>query len=114
MFILTHWTITEKLLNNYVDDQSPSEFSDADIAKVLRDALKVKIENKKKTPTRVMLNRALVSTISEFLGCFKLIGYDLDGNPLSMTIYNNKLQKSALDNAFVEEIQVFMDSKNNE
>lgn len=108
------WTIMKILLNNYVDDQAPSEFSDAEITKILKEALKIKLENKKKTPTRVVLNRALVSTISEFLGCFKLIGYDLDGNPLSLTIYNNKLQKSALDNAFVEEIQVFMDSKNDE
>ena len=86
------WTIMKILLNNYVDDQAPSEFSDAEITKILKEALKIKLENKKKTPTRVVLNRALVSTISEFLGCFKLIGYDLDGNPLSLTIYNNKLQ----------------------
>ena len=92
-----------------MDDQAPSEFSDAEITKILKEALKIKIEDKKKTPNRVILKRALVATIGEFLGCFKLIGYDLDGNPVNMTIYNNKLQKSALDNAFVEEIAVFMD-----
>jgi hypothetical protein len=97
-----------------VDDQSPSEFSDAEITKILKEALKIKIEDKKKTPNRVVLKRALVSTISEFLGCFKLIGYDLDGNPINMTFYNSKLEKSALDNAFVEEIGIFMASRSDD
>lgn len=94
-----------------MDDQAPSEFSDAEITKILKEALKMKIEERKKTPNRVVLKRALVATIGEFLGCFKLLGYDLDGNPVKMTIYNNKLQKSALDNAFVEEVAIFMSNR---
>lgn len=95
-----------------MDQEEPlNEFSDAEITKILKEALKVKLEEKKKIPTRVQLNRALVATMGEFLGCYKLMGYDLDGNPISMTVYNNKLQKSALDNFFVQEIGKFMSTR---
>ena len=95
-----------------MDNEEPlNEFSDAEITKILKDALKLKLEEKKKIPTRVQLNRALVSTMGEFLGCYKLMGYDLDGNPVNMTVYNNKLQKSALDNSFIEEFGRFMNKR---
>lgn len=95
-----------------MDQEEPSnDFSDAEITKILKDALKVKLEEKKKIPNRVQLNRALVSTLGEFLGCYKLMGYDLDGNPIKMTVYNNKLEKSALENAFMEEIGIFMSTR---
>lgn len=95
-----------------MDDEEPiQDFSDVEITKILKEALKVKLEEKKKIPTRVQLNRALVSTLGEFLGCYKLMGYDLDGNPISMTVFNNKLQKSALENRFMQEIGVFMSTR---
>lgn len=95
-----------------MDNEEPlNEFSDAEITKILKEALKVKLEERKKISTRVQLNRALVATMSEFLGCYKLMGYDLDGNPISMTVYNNKLQKSALENFFVQEIGKFMSTR---
>ena len=87
------------------------EFTDDDITNILREALKVKLEEKRKIPNKIQIQRALVATLGEFMNCFKLIGYDLDGNPINLTVYREKIQKSALDNAFMEEFGKFMDSK---
>lgn len=87
------------------------EFSDEEIKNILRDALSHQIKEKRKIPKRNQINNALISTIGEFLSCFKLIGYDLEGNPVNMTVYKEKIEKSALDNAFMEEISKFMNSK---
>jgi len=84
------------------------EFEDEQIKQILREALKVKIEEKRKLPRKNQLNLALSNTIMEFLNCYKLMGYDMDGNPISMTIYNDEMQKSALDNLFMVEIGKFM------
>jgi hypothetical protein len=87
------------------------QFTDEEITNILREALKVKINEKRKLPNKIQLNKALIATIGEFLSCFKLIGYDLDGNPINITAYKEKIEKSALDNAFMEEVSKFMETK---
>lgn len=89
------------------------EFSDDEIKNILKEALSLQLKDKKKIPKKNQLNNALIGTIGEFLSCFKLIGYDLDGNPINMTVYKEKMEKSALDNAFMEEIGRFMSSRMN-
>lgn len=84
------------------------EFSDAEVTKILKEALTMKIKEKRSVPSKVQLNRALVSTMKEFLACFRLIGYDLEGNPVNLLIHSDALEKSALDNAFMTEIGKFM------
>jgi hypothetical protein len=91
-------------------DEEP-EFNDEEITTILRDALKVKLDEKRKLPSKVQLSRALISTIGEFLTCFKLIGFDLDGNPVNITVYKEKIQKAALDQSFMEAIGDFMEGK---
>ena len=87
------------------------EFSDDEIKNILREALTIQIKEKRKIPKKNELNNALIGTIGEFLSCFKLIGYDLDGNPINMTVYKEKMEKSALDNAFMEEVGRFMSQR---
>lgn len=87
------------------------EFSDEDIKNILKEALSLQIKEKRKVPKKNQLNNALIGTIGEFLSCFKLIGYDLEGNPINMTVYKEKMEKSALDNAFMEEIGRFMSQR---
>jgi hypothetical protein len=89
------------------------EFSDDEIKNILKEALSLQLKDKRKIPKKNILNNALIGTIGEFLSCFKLIGYDLDGNPINMTVYKEKIEKSALDNAFMEEIGRFMNSRIN-
>jgi hypothetical protein len=87
------------------------EFSDEDIKNILKEALSLQIKEKRKVPKKNQLNNALIGTIGEFLSCFKLIGYDLEGNPINMTVYKEKMEKSALDNAFMEEIGKFLSGR---
>ncbi len=82
--------------------------NDEEIMKILRDSLKMKLQNDKKIPTKIQLNKALVSTLSEFLACYKVIGYDLDGNPVKLNITNNKLEDAALTHLFVQEMGQYM------
>ena len=96
------------------DDQGPpdfKEFSDDEIKNILKEALSLQLKDKRKVPKKNALNNALIGTIGEFLSCFKLIGYDLDGNPVNMTVYKEKIEKSALDNAFMTEIGKFMNGR---
>jgi len=95
------------------DKETPNfqEFSDDDVKNLLKEALSLQLKEKRKVPKRNELNNALIGTLGEFLTCFKLIGYDLDGNPINMTVYKEKIEKSALDNAFMEEIGRFMSSR---
>tara|TARA_B110000495_G_C22784434_1_gene458671 strand:+ start:496 stop:783 length:288 start_codon:yes stop_codon:yes gene_type:complete len=92
-------------------DEEFGEFKDEEIEAILREALKSKLEDKRKVPRRNQLNQALITTLGEFLTCWKVMGYDYDGNPVNMTIYKEKVQKSALDNQFMEEVSKFMGSK---
>lgn len=93
------------------DKNLQGEFSEEEIRDILKEALKMKIQERKKIPRRNQLNNALVSTLGEFLSCYQLIGYDLDGNPVKMKIYSEPIQKSALENAFMDEVKKFMDEK---
>jgi hypothetical protein len=93
-----------------MSEDSP-EFSDDEVSKILREALKLKLEEKRKLPSKVEVNKALISTIGEFLTCFKLIGYDIDGNPINVTYYKDGMQKSALYNALFEELNKFMSNR---
>jgi hypothetical protein len=87
------------------------EFTDDEIKNILKEALSLQLKDKRKVPKKNQLNNALIGTIGEFLTCFKLIGYDLEGNPINMTVYKEKIEKSALDNAFMEEIGRFMNGR---
>jgi hypothetical protein len=86
-------------------------FNDEEIKTILREALKVKIDERKQLPRRNQLNVALSNTLCEFMACYRLIGFDLDGNPLNLMIYNTKMEKSALDNLFVDEVNKFISNK---
>lgn len=92
-------------------DKSKEIFVDEEILSILRESLKTKLKEERKRPNKVQLNSALKCSIAEFLSCFRLIGFDLDGNPIAMTIYNNKMEKSALDNAFIQNFGDFMSSR---
>lgn len=79
------------------------EFNDDDIKNILKEALAFQLKEKRKIPKKHELNKALIGMLGEFLLCYKIIGYDLDGNPVNMTIFKEKMEKAALDNAFMEE-----------
>lgn len=95
------------------NDPAPNsqEFSDDELKAILKEALTFKLKEKRKIPRKNELNKALINTMGEFLTCFRVMGYDYDGNPLIMTVYREKLEKAALDNMFMEEIGKFVSSR---
>jgi uncharacterized protein (UPF0297 family) len=93
------------------DEEIPEEFSDEEVTNILKEALTFKIKEKRKKPNKIQINQAMISVLGEFLACYKIIGYDLNGDPINMTIYKEKIEKSALDNLFLEQISKFMSSR---
>lgn len=93
------------------DEIPPEDYTDEEVTNILREALKVRLKEKRKLPNKVQINKALIGTIGEFLTCFTLMGYDLDGNPINITAYKEKMEKAALDNLFMERVSVFMSDK---
>lgn len=93
------------------DEDIQEEFSDEEITNILKEALTVRIKEKRKIPNKNQINKAMIAVLGEFLTCFKIIGYDLNGDPINMTIYKEKIEKSALDNLFMEQISKFMASR---
>ena len=93
------------------DEEIPEEFSDEEITNILREALTVRLKEKKKVPNKIQINKAMVGVLGEFLTCFKLIGYDLDGNPINLTVYKEKMEKAALEQLFMEQVSKFMNEK---
>jgi hypothetical protein len=88
-------------------------FIDDQVLDILRESLKMKIKEERSLPKKQQLVTALKDTLSEFMTCFRLVGYDLDGNSIQMTYSHNKLEKSALDDIFIESFGEFMSDKIN-
>lgn len=89
-------------------EENIPEFTDEEVEKILRDALKLNIEEKRKYPNKVQLNKALISVVGEFLSSYRIIGYDYEGQHINLTCHKTPLDKAALDNAFIEEFSKFM------
>jgi hypothetical protein len=91
---------------------SPEDvFIDEEVLNILRESLKMKLKDDKKRPSKVRINTALKGSIHEFLSCFKLIGFDIEGNPITMTISHNKMEKNAIDNAFMQHFGEFVQAR---
>jgi hypothetical protein len=93
-------------------EESEEIYVDEEVLNLLRESLKTKLKDDIKKPSKVRINSALKSTIAEFLTCFKLIGFDLDGNPINMTITNNKMEQNAIENAFMQHFGEFIQVRN--
>jgi hypothetical protein len=89
-------------------NENESEYTDEDIKQLLIDSLKQKLKDDRKKPSKVKMNQAIIATLGEFLTCFKLIGYDLDGNCVNLTVNRTALDKSALEQSFMKEFGKFM------
>jgi hypothetical protein len=99
-------------MENDESKEKPEEiFVDEEVLKILKESLKIKIQEERALPNKKALAKALKDSISQFLTCFRLVGYDLDGNEVQMTVSHTKLEKSALDNMIVETFGEFMADK---
>ncbi len=91
-----------------MEEQDQKPFTDEEVTQILRDALKVKLEERKKFPNRVQLQKALINTMGEFLVTYKVIGFDYDGQLVSFSCHKDPMGKSALDNAVISDFAKFM------
>lgn len=88
------------------EDPKYREYSEEDVKRILKDALKSNHLDREESeiPNRKEVMKALSSYMSNFLSCYHLMGYDLNGKPVQMRVFNNKLEEGALEHAFMEAI----------
>lgn len=96
---------------NEEENQEQKQFQDEEIANILRDALKMRINDSSNIPKKNKLNIVLSNSICEFMSCYRLLGFDMDGNPVNMIIYHSPIEKAALEAQFLDEISKYMMTK---
>lgn len=94
-----------------MDDEEPINFTDEDVSKILNQMANTKSSKENTLPSRKDMTKALTSYMSEFLACYRLMGYDLNGKPINLKVYSNKLEEDALTQAFVENIATHMEGE---
>jgi hypothetical protein len=97
---------------NEGDEQREPIFNDEQVLEILRESLKQKIKNERKS-NKKELNDALKATLQEFLTCATIFGYDMDGNIVDITFFGNKMEDNAMQNLFVQKFGEFMAGRMN-
>lgn len=91
-------------MDNEDEDVEFPEYTDEQVREILRDALKTRMTKDEPLPSRKDVYSSLTNLMSEFLACYKVIGYDLNGKPISLNVYHNNLERDALEHAFIEQV----------
>lgn len=93
-------------------EENKEEFSDERVKDILREALKMRVQNRAgKQISQDQLNTALTDVLGEFLTCYRIFGFDMDGKPITLNKSHNTMEKSAIENLFVNEFGKFMSSR---
>ena len=79
------------------------EYSDEDVKNILKNALKTKLGNHPKINQKD-ITHLLTTHISQFLSCYKIMGYDLNGRPVVINQFDNNLERDALEHLFMENV----------
>lgn len=94
----------DKLLNELIQEvnsQNNFEFDDfGEFDEITRIAKK----SKSTQDTRIHIENIL----SEFLPCYRIMGFDIHGNEINIESHQNSMEKGALDNMFVSEFSKLM------
>jgi len=77
-------------------EQTPNLPHDDSLKDVIREALTLKIKQKKHNKVKVDLANALISTLGEFLESYLVMGYDPAGNPVVIKYAGTILEREAL------------------
>jgi len=72
------------------------------IKELVKEALALHLTTVKKRHTERELNEALKSIVGEFLDCFIILGYDLEGDPKIIKSVSTKLSEAALKLLFLK------------
>lgn len=88
------------------------EYTEEYVKDILKEALKMRIkEQSSKNLNRERIDNALMGVLEEFLSCYMILGFDMDGSPIKIKSMHNKMEKSALDNQFMDEFGKFMSNR---
>jgi len=80
------------------------------IKALIQAALRENIDKQKHIRESEDNSKALVSTVSEFLDCFLVIGYDQEGDPIIASYAPTSKDGDALRNLYVKFLPQFMNS----
>jgi hypothetical protein len=84
------------------DNSDLSSNEAARIKELVREALAAQLVSIKKRHTEKELLGSLKSIVGEFLDCFVLFGFDLDGEPRVIKLANTKQADAALRTLFIK------------
>lgn len=83
--------------------------NDEKLKELIREALAMRIETQNKKKTQRHLDETLGGVVGEFLNSFIVLGYDLNGDPVTLklapTVQSNEALKSLLIKVFAKEIK---------
>jgi hypothetical protein len=82
--------------------------SDTDVKDLISEILSNKLKEVKKNKGVEDINNALVCTISEFLDCFMLLGYNSEGVPIALTKSNTPIHADALHSLLMKFFSIQM------
>ena len=94
------------------DDTPLSSDDTLRIKELVKEALALHLTTVKKRHTERELNQALKSIVGEFLDCFVVLGYDLQGEPKIIKSSKTKMSEAALKLLFFKAAN--MEMYNNE
>lgn len=79
-----------------------------DIKDLISELLAARTKEVKKNRRTEDVNASLVTTISEFLNCFIIMGYNDEGTPVAITKSNNQLESDALHSLLMKFFSIQM------
>ena len=91
-----------------VQEQSSFPPPQDDIKDLISELLAARTKEVKKNRRTEDVNASLVTTISEFLNCFIIMGYNDEGTPVAITKSNNQLESDALHSLLMKFFSIQM------
>jgi len=90
-------------------NETTTSFEKEQIKQLIEDALKEKIvEVNRKRNQQIDVDNALINSINEFLDCFIILGFDLHGNPHTMSYAKNMKDASSLVSLLLKFVPAYM------
>lgn len=93
-------------------DENEKVLSDNDVRDLISEILSNKLKEVKKNKGVEDINNALVCTISEFLDCFMILGYNSEGAPIALTKSNTPIHADALHSLLIKFFSIQMSKFN--
>lgn len=81
---------------------SDEEEKDDPLRELLREALNLNVDKRKLNKNQTELVETVQAVVSEFLDSFIIVGYDFEGQPISIEGMTNPQQRDAMETLFLK------------